>query len=151
MNTVQVIKINETSNLVRLKVNKGDRIDYVMLMPNNIVLYEKTILDPDGNGNIEQYNENGIIIANFRVKKQLNGKFNTELSFINNAAFFDGQLECIKKTYDYIKSTCDKDTTCSIACDIAPNCAIVMYGVAAAHCAARNNTPPKTSLSISAD
>lgn len=108
---------------------------------------KKTLINQNGNGNIEQYDDNGILIANFKVKKQPDGKFNVKLSFINQAAPFESQLECIKKTYDFIKSTCDKDTTCSISCDIAPNCAVVMYGVAAAHCAASGNTPPKKAVS----
>jgi len=40
--TAEIIKINETLNLIRLKVNNESRVDYVTLMPNNdIVLYEK--------------------------------------------------------------------------------------------------------------
>ena len=151
LNNSEIIKINESSNLIRLRVNNGLRIDYVILMPNNsAVLYEKTLINESGNGNIEQYDENGMLVANFGVVKK-DEKFNVKLNFVNNAALLPDQLECIKKTYDYIKKTCEKDTTCSISCDLSPQCATVMYGVAAAHCAATGNKPVKASHSLAAE
>lgn len=143
LKTTEVIKIDETSNLIRLKVNNGSRIDHIMLMPNNsIVLYEKTLINQNGNGNIEQYDDNGTLIANFDVKKEA-GKYNVKLNFISPATALTDQLTCVRKTYNYIKKNCDKDTTCSISCDLSPQCATIMYGVAIAHCAASGNKPPK--------
>lgn len=143
LKTTEVIKINETSNLIRLKVSNGSRIDYVTLMPyNNAVLYEKTLINQSGNGKIEQYDENGTLVADFDVKKEA-GKYNVKLSFVNPAISLVDQLSCIKETYDYINKNCDSDTACSITCDLSPQCAVIMYGVAAAHCAASGNKPVK--------
>lgn len=150
LKNVEIIKVDDNSSLIRFAINNNDRIDYVMIMPNNAVLYEKSLVSGSGNGNIEQYDENGILLANFAVTKK-DGKFNVKLNFVSSSTLFGDQLTCIKKNYDYIKSTCDKDTTCSIACDLSPQCAIVMYGVAAARCAADGNKPVKATFGIYAE
>ncbi|SDL58540.1 hypothetical protein [Chryseobacterium taihuense] len=147
LKNVEIIKADDSSNLVRIQVINGLSVDYLMLLPDNTAIYEKTLLSDDGEGNIEQYDENGVIIARFNVEKK-DGKFNVTLSYVNSFAVFGGQAECVKKTYDYIKSTCDKNTTCSISCDLSPQCAVIMYGVAIAHCAASGNKPAKLTASI---
>jgi hypothetical protein len=115
-----------------------------MLMPNNsVALYEKNLVNQNGIGSIEQYDVNGILVANFDVRKKEDGKFNVKLNFVSPVASLADQLSCIKETYDTIKKTCDRDTTCSISCDLSPQCAVIMYGVAAAHCAASGNKPSK--------
>lgn len=144
LKTAEVIKINETSNLIRLQVCNGSRIDYVTLMPyNTVALYEKTLLNQTGNGSIEQYDENGTLVAHFDAQK-VDGKYNVKLGFVNPSISLVDQLSCIKETYDYIKKNCDSDTACSITCDLSPQCAVIMYGVAAAHCAASGNKPVKS-------
>ncbi len=147
LKNIEIFKITDKSNMIRIKVQNENRVDFITLMPNNtVVLYEKTLLNEEGNGVIQQFDENGILIANFDVRKQLE-TFTVKLTYVNNTNAFDSQVECINKTYDVIKSTCDKDATCTMSCNIAPNCAVVMYGVAVAHCAATGNTPPKKALS----
>jgi len=149
LNQIETIKVDETSNLNRLKVYSQHRVDYVTLMPNNsFALYEKTLIDESGNGNIEQYSEDGVLVANFDVKKNIDGKFNVKLNFINSALPPDTQLSCVSKTYTVIKKTCDNDTTCSVSCDLSPQCAMIMYGVATAHCLATGNKPAQMSTSI---
>ena len=123
-----------------------------MLMPNNsVVLYEKTLINQRGNGSIEQYDVNGILVANFDVRKNEDGKFNVKLNFVSPVASLADQLTCVKETYNYIKKTCDGDTACFISCDLSPQCATVMYGVALAHCVASGNKPIKAAVGASTD
>lgn len=69
---------------------------------------------------------------------------------VMNSLFFADTLQCTKDTFNYMKKACDANTTCSITCDLSPNCIAYMYAVAYAHCATGGKAPKALSSSIEA-
>ena len=59
-------------------------------------------------------------------------------------AVVEPSLKCIRATVTYMRSACLSTDGCAVLCDLMSTaCTSQMYIVAAAHCAANNNQPPK--------
>lgn len=52
-------------------------------------------------------------------------------------------IKCIRETAKKIKQIVEADDVAGSLCDLSPQCNSYIYAVAAAHCAANNNQPPK--------
>lgn len=52
-------------------------------------------------------------------------------------------IKCVRETAKKIKEIVEADDVAGSLCDLSPQCTSYIYAVAAAHCAANNNQPPK--------
>ena len=149
INNYERTEISKSSHVYRFKVSKNNVKNYLTVIEsksdNLIFIYEKTNLDLHENGFIEQYDEKGNFIADFKVAKLGNGKFSVKINdlFKSDRLGLDSTLllredwpACVRRNYKTINDACQASDSCAILCDVSPNCVAYMYAVAAARCTA---------------
>lgn len=148
--TIDQTKINETSSMYRLTINKIDRKDFVTVIKRSdntlMFIYEKTNLDKNENGYFEQYDEKGNFLVDYKVNKLENGKYLVKINdFIVSKRLgldstskldvvVESWVQCVRRNKETIEKACDANDACSLLCDVSPNCEAYMAAVAAARC-----------------
>lgn len=152
LNNFEETIISNHCSIYRFKIIKNDHNDFLTVVKKQGVdfmfLYEKNNLDENQNGYLEQYDEKGNFLLDFKVMKENNGKFSINFNdlLISKRLGLDSTfkldsvaeswIQCVKRIHDVIENACDQSEVCSISCDLSPNCEMYMYAVAAARCTA---------------
>lgn len=159
---------NDFSNSISLEKNNFEKSEsFIKFLKDNKIsnseLQEskKTIVNSQKlNATVYSYkiNENAVVLVavtgnnsfgySFVTKDDIiiSNKDFSSVSFSKDFAPYNEAvptLKCIRETVKKMKQIVEADDLAGGLCDLSPNCNAYLYAVAAAHCAATNNQPPK--------
>lgn len=126
-------------NIYRLSVNLNNKINFITFFSDDLgktysCVFEKNLIEK---GFFEHYDENGQLLANFKVKllKEMTYVFTINDVFVDN---YTGKLapKCsVGNIYKKLKSACAASETCDMLCDLNPSCFPMLFAWAQAYCA----------------
>lgn len=148
LNNYESLEIENNSHIYRFRITKNNELNYLTVVIKNnskdpLFIYEKSDYQ---NGFIEQYNEKGNFLMDFKIQKlgdsktvvKLNDLLVSERLGLNSLEKLseseESWIECVSRIKATIEEACDNNDTCAIACDLSSSCATYMYAVAAARC-----------------
>ncbi|ADQ81224.1 hypothetical protein [Riemerella anatipestifer] len=143
-------KIDNDSSIYRFTVTRDNNKDYLTVIKMNneatVFIFEKNNLDENENGYIEQYDEKGNFLLDYRVNKLVSGKYSVVLNdfMISRRLGLDSTnkldtvteswVECVQRVRDVIREACKSNSVCTITCDLSASCEAYVYGLAATRC-----------------
>lgn len=144
--------LSHDSSVYRFTVHKNNNTNFITVIKSNnqelLFIYEKNNLGKDQNGYVEQYDENGNFLLDYKITKLQNGKLQViQNDFIKSKrlnvdstnklnVLAETWLQCVRRIQRFMIETCLADDVCGLACDLSPNCAAYTYAIAAARCTA---------------